>query len=77
MLEQWPGDYAKPCSMTLWRWLDEAVRHGLIAQTGTGRRSDPFRYWLPEKMVEWEANPLWKLERHSREDLAKLMRTLR
>ena len=31
----------------MWRWLEQAVRRGLVRQEGSGKRTDPFRYWLP------------------------------
>jgi hypothetical protein len=41
-----------PASTTgalLWHWLDRAVATGLLLRDGTGRKSDPFRFWLQEK----------------------------
>jgi hypothetical protein len=29
------------------------VELGLVAHEGTGLRSDPFRYWLPEREEHW------------------------
>jgi hypothetical protein len=49
ILANWPPDYDKPDSTTLWRWLSRAVAQGLVRQDGTGRPRDPFRYWLPER----------------------------
>jgi hypothetical protein len=49
ILGYWPKDHAKPCSMTLWRWLKHAVAARLVCQDGLGRRREPFRYWLPGK----------------------------
>jgi hypothetical protein len=49
ILENWPPDYSKPDSTTLWRWLSRALTQGIVRQEGTGRPRDPFRYWLPER----------------------------
>jgi hypothetical protein len=32
----------------LWKALDRARKRGHLAQEGSGRKSDPFRYYLPE-----------------------------
>ena len=45
--EQWPTDYAQPAQATLWRLLDRAVQQRLLCQDGTGKKRDPFRFWLP------------------------------
>lgn len=47
VLRNWPNDFDRPHPGTLWRWLDRALADGLIARQGTGRKSDPFLYWLP------------------------------
>jgi hypothetical protein len=49
ILEQWPGDHRPPDDSTLWRWLTCSVARGLVKQDGLGRRSAPYRYWLPER----------------------------
>jgi hypothetical protein len=46
ILAEWPQDYPKPETTTLWRWLSRAVAQGTVRQNGTGRQRDPFRYWL-------------------------------
>jgi hypothetical protein len=45
------------------------VDQAKIACEGTGRRSDPFRYWLPEREAVWrEQNPLYdEIEKQTRE----------
>jgi AAA domain-containing protein len=55
--EQWPEDYERPSVTTLWRWLDRAVADGRVSKAGTGRRRDPFVYWLPHKAEEWANDP--------------------
>jgi AAA domain len=47
VLAAWPEDLPRPAAATLWKWLDRAVRNEMIACAGTGRKNDPFRYWLP------------------------------
>lgn len=61
ILADWPPDFDKPKRTTLWRWLDRAVDRGLLARDGTGRKSDPFRYWLPEREAVWKQDPLYQL----------------
>jgi hypothetical protein len=46
ILKDWPEDYPKPDTTTLWRWLGRAAAQGMVRQNGTGRHHDPFRYWL-------------------------------
>lgn len=55
--KQWPADYACPSDVTLWRWLESAVKEGQVHKCGTGRRQQPFLYWLPGKEEEWAKNP--------------------
>ncbi len=50
ILDQWPQDYTKPDRTTLGRALGQGVRQGLLAISGTGRRNEPFRYWLSSKV---------------------------
>ena len=45
--------------MSLWRWLERAIKQGLVKQDGTGRRHNPFRYWLPGQEKEWQKDPLY------------------
>ena len=49
---EWPEDYPKPGLTVLWRWLERAVADGLVLRSGSGRRRDPFRYWLPGREAE-------------------------
>jgi hypothetical protein len=55
--QAWPPDYPCPSQPTVWRWLDGAVKDGRVRKGGTGRRNQPFVYWLPEKEEEWAADP--------------------
>jgi hypothetical protein len=60
ILATWPDDYPKPCAATLWRWLDRALKEGLIRRDGNGRRTKPFRYWLVGQEARWKHDPLHK-----------------
>jgi hypothetical protein len=62
ILDEWPADFAKPNTGTLWRWLTHAVTSGLVQMSGTGRKADPFRYWLPGAPERWRReDPLYDL----------------
>ena len=70
--QQWPSTYLKPKENTLWRWLDEALERGLVRIEGNGRRADPFRYYLPEKLEEWKKDPMYNLHRNIAENAKNL-----
>jgi hypothetical protein len=53
ILAEWPADFDKPADSTLKPWLTRAVERKLIQREGTGHKSDPFRYWLPETEAKW------------------------
>lgn len=36
-------------------------RPSLVARGGTGYTNDPHTFWLPHKMAEWLADPLWRV----------------
>jgi hypothetical protein len=61
ILSHWPEEYDKPNPATLWKWLDRAVATGMLSHDGTGRRNDPFRYWLPEREAVWKDDPIHQL----------------
>jgi hypothetical protein len=63
----WPEDFSCPSEATLYRWLLRAIAAGLVCQEGTGRKADPFRYWLPGRIEEWKKDPLWELQRRVEE----------
>jgi hypothetical protein len=52
LLEEWPDDHPTPGRTQLADWLERAVAAGCVARQGTGRRKDPYRYWLPGREVE-------------------------
>lgn len=64
ILAQWPGDYPPPKGSTLYHWLDQAVKREWLARSGAGRKSEPYRYFLREKMDVWKDDPLYKLAQH-------------
>jgi hypothetical protein len=57
ILNEWPTDCRPPDPATLWRWLRRAVGDGIILQNGTGRRNDPYKYWLPASEERWKNDP--------------------
>jgi len=67
--EQWPPDYKKPQESTFWRWLERAVDRGLVSRDGTGRRNEPFRYWLPSQEAIWRReSPLWQVMEYAQQE---------
>ena len=77
LLEDWPPDYAAPCDTTLYNWLLHAVELGLVRQEGTGRKTDPFRYWLPDKDAAWKADPVHEFLEQARLNSEQVMKDLR
>jgi hypothetical protein len=59
--EEWPTDYPRPTANTLWRWLERACAEDRVRRSGSGRRSDPYRYWLPEREAAILADPMQRL----------------
>jgi hypothetical protein len=74
LLEQWPPDFPRPSAVTLWRWLTRASAEGRVRTSGTGRSSDPFRYWLAEKEESFRADPIQQLL-EEQEELVKRLQT--
>lgn len=62
MLADWPAAFPKPDPATLWRWLDRAVKAGMVRQEGNGKRDGGIKYWLPEREEEWRRDPLYVLK---------------
>jgi hypothetical protein len=77
ILAQWPADFTPPKAPTLWTWIDEAYKRGLILYQGTGRRGDSYRYYLPEKMLAWKDDPMYSFEKLMRESRKKAMASLK
>jgi hypothetical protein len=57
----WGDAGPRPSLRTLWTWLSVACAQNLVARSGTGHANDPFRYWLPSRMSDWLADPLWRM----------------
>jgi hypothetical protein len=62
--------------VTLWRWLQLAAA-GLVQVEGRGRRTDPFRYWLPAAEARWRQDPLYELLEQQYRDLKLPFESLR
>jgi hypothetical protein len=54
ILAQWPDDFRKPDQATISRALRKGVEEGQIRVQGSGRKTDPYRYWLPAKESEFD-----------------------
>jgi hypothetical protein len=57
LLLRWPAEPV-PRLRTLQRLLNRAVAEGHVCRDGTGRRHDPFRYWLLGQEERWARDPL-------------------
>jgi hypothetical protein len=78
ILDEWPDDFAKPAGQTLWRWLNRAVAAQLIQVEGTGRKVDPFRYWLAAAEERWrQEQPFYEIFERQRRDLKLPFESLR
>jgi hypothetical protein len=51
-LAEWPTDFDRPGTTQLKLWLARAVERGVILREGTGRKRDPYRYWLAARIPE-------------------------
>jgi hypothetical protein len=67
--DEWPPDFAKPSTQTLWRWLDRGVQAGQILCEGSGRKADPFRYWLGATEARWKEHFLYDVLEEQRRKL--------
>jgi hypothetical protein len=67
LFDDWPADFPAPADTTLARWLKRAVALDLVRQEGTGRKNDPFRYWLPEQEAKWKEDPMYEIHQLIRE----------
>lgn len=73
---QWPSTYLQPKETKLYELLNEAFDRGLVRIEGAGRRADPFRYYLPEKLEEWKADPIYALRQKMKESQDLVERNL-
>jgi AAA domain len=70
ILDEWPPDYPKPNAATLWRWLKRAADAHLVLTAGTGRKTDPYRYWLPTSEARWRAeSPIYDIMKKQEQEL--------
>jgi hypothetical protein len=58
------------------KWLARAVQRGLMAFEGSGRKADPYRYWLPAREAVWKADPLYEFLEEQRQALKLTFRSL-
>lgn len=59
LLKTWPPDHPRPVPSTLYQWLQRAVALNLVQREGSGRKCDPFRYWLRYVADTWrEQDPI-------------------
>ena len=77
ILDEWPADYPKPSTGTLWNWLKSAESAKLINVEGTGRKSDPFRYWVDAAEARWRENPFYDHMEKQLRDLKLPFKSLR
>jgi len=77
MLDEWPSDFDKPSATTLRAWLGRAAERALIACEGSGRKTDPFRYWLPEREAVWKEDFLYEIIQKQTVELNLPFRSLR
>jgi hypothetical protein len=59
VLANWPDDHPAPGKSHLAEWLERAVGSGLAARGGSGRKRDPYRYWLPGREDELRDDELF------------------
>ncbi len=57
LLQSWPEGLRPPHPVMLWRALDSGVKRGALEQEGTGRKHDPFRYFIPGLDAHWMPDP--------------------
>jgi hypothetical protein len=69
ILDEWPPDFATPSANALWRWLDRGVQAGQILCEGSGRKADPFRYWLAATEARWKEHFLYDILEEQRRTL--------
>jgi hypothetical protein len=78
ILDEWPPDFEKPSAVTLQMWLNRAVDRALILREGSGRRSDPFRYWFATREEYWkETYPFYEFFEQQKKNLKLPFQSLR
>jgi AAA domain len=63
ILKQWPDDFPRPDPISTWQWLDRAVNEGRVLCDGLGRKTHPFRYWLPGAEKRWDDRDIFLEDR--------------
>ena len=61
ILMEWPDDFDRPAALSVWRVLEKAVEQGLVLREGSGKKSDPYRYWMAERVEAWKQDPLYEI----------------
>ena len=59
--EKVADDFDQPEATAVWRLLDRAVEQGLVLREGSGKKNDPFRYWMAERVEVWKQDPLYEM----------------
>jgi hypothetical protein len=73
--EGWLPDFLPaPDGTTLCRWLVRAFEQNQVCRDGTGRRHDPYRYWLPGQEKRWNLDPWWEETKERLEAQARELR---
>ena len=66
LLDDWPSDRERPPATVLYDWLNRATEEKQVRRQGAGRRTDPYRYRLPNEQDEYldrgELPPLRQLD---------------
>jgi hypothetical protein len=59
LLMDWPADRVKPSPSVLYEWLNRAYTEKLVRREGQGRKTEPYRYRLPNADDEyWDKGEL-------------------
>ncbi len=69
ILAEWPDDFARPSETHLRNWLKSAVSAGLVLIEGSGRKADPYRYWVAAAEARWRENPLYEMFKNNARDM--------
>lgn len=69
ILDEWPDDFPKPAMTGLSNWLSSAIAANLVQVEGTGRKADPYRYWVRTAEERWNADPFYKYIQQQAHDL--------
>jgi hypothetical protein len=67
--QAWPDDFARPDRSTIVRLLGRGLEENRIRRKGTGRKNDPYRYWMPEAEDRFNPGPNATPEQKARYNL--------